>query len=86
MDLYTNAKVSPAGKVNKQDLKSWINNLLIFLAQLGVIYVLQLHGALQKGTLVVTDFTPSLATVGAIELYVVNGVLDLLRKFNNSKN
>lgn len=32
MKLFTLAKVSPSGMVNKEDLKRWGRNLLIFVA------------------------------------------------------
>ena len=84
-DLYTEKKVSPKGQVNKDDLKKWGRNLLVFLAPLAVIYLLQLYAVLQNGFLSLTDFIPSQITLGAIELYVVNALLDLFRKFTDSK-
>lgn len=85
MMLYTTAKVSPRGKVNKEDLKKWFRNLVIFLSPLGIIYLLQLSSVLQSGALSLKDLVPSPITQGALELYVVNALLDLLRKFNDGK-
>lgn len=84
-DLYSEAKISPAGKVNKEDLSRWRDNLLVFLAPLGVMYLLQLSGALQNGALSLSSLVPTPTTLGAIQLYVVNGLLDLLRKFMDAK-
>ena len=85
MILFSEAKVSPVGKVNKEDLSKWGHNLLLFLAPLGVIYLLQLNTAVQTGALSFVSLIPTQATQGALELYVVNGLLDLLRKFLNNK-
>lgn len=85
MDLYTEAKISPKGKINKEDLKRWGHNLVVFLAPLGVIYLLQLSSVLQNGALTLQSLVPTAVTQGALELYVVNGLLDLLRKFNDAK-
>ena len=83
--IYTNKKVSPKGTVNITDLKQVLRNMVVFLAPLGLVYLLQLNGSLQNGSLVLHDLLPTKATQGAIELYLVNTLLDLLRKFNNSK-
>lgn len=85
MDLYTNAKVSPSGQVNKKDLQSWLTNMVVFLAPLGIVYLLQVNATLQNGPIGWQDFVPTSATVGAIQLYLVNAGLDLLRKFTDSK-
>lgn len=81
--IYTTASVSPAWSVNKADLLKWGHNLLVFLAPLGVMYLVQIYATLQKQALTIPDLFPSAATMGAIELYVVNGLLDLLRKFKD---
>ncbi len=85
MEIFTNAKVSPAGQVNKRDLKSWVTNLVVFLAPLGIVYLLQINATLQNGALGWNDFIPTTATLGAIQLYCVNAALDLLRKFTDAK-
>ena len=85
MNFYTNKKISPVGQVNKKDLQKWVHNLLVFLVPLGVIYLLQLSGALQNGALTLKDLVPTSVTQGALELYVINAALDLLRKFKNTK-
>lgn len=85
MNIFTDAKISPAGKVNAEDLKRWGHNLLVFLAPLGVIYLLQLSGALQNGALTLKSLIPTPVTQGALELYVVNAVLDFLRKLMDGK-
>ena len=83
--LYTDAKVSPAGKVNNADLGRWGKNLLVFLTPLLLVYFLQLQGQLADGSLGWGDLFPTQVTMGALQLYVVNGVLDFLRKLTDSK-
>ena len=85
MDLYTEQKVSPAGKVNEKDLKRVLRNMVVFLAPLGVVYLMQINATLQNGTLGFNDLIPTPGTWGAIQLYVINALMDLLRKFTNSK-
>lgn len=85
MELYTEKKVSPRWSVNKADLERWGKNLLVFLAPLAVIYLLQVYSVLQSRALLLNDLVPSQVTQGALELYIVNALLDLFRKFTDSK-
>lgn len=84
MTIFSKAKVSPAGKLNKADIQRWLKNLLVFLAPLAIMYLLQLSGSLQNGVLTWESLIPTTTTLGAIQLYVVNGLLDLLRKFTDA--
>lgn len=43
MNIYTTAKISPAGKVNITDLKKWGWNLLLFTAPSLALFFGQLH-------------------------------------------
>ncbi len=81
--IYTTAKVSPAGTVNKEDLKKWVRNLLIFLIPLGILYLGQLNNGLQDGILLPNEFLPTPTTIGGMELYIINGLTDLLNKFRD---
>lgn len=82
--LYTKAKVSPLGQVNKADLISWGKNVLIFIIPVGIVYLLQLQSELQSdGILGLKDFIPSTLTIGAGEGYVIGQILALLKKFAN---
>ena len=85
MDIYSEAKVSPAGTVNKKDLKQVFHNMVVFLIPLVLVYLLQINGVLQDRALALEDLMPTAATYGAIQLYVVNALMDLLRKFQNNK-
>ena len=85
MDIYTDNKISKAGQVNKADLKQVLHNMVVFLAPLGIVYLLQVNATLQNGALGLNDFIPTQATIGAIQLYIVNAVMDLVRKFTDAK-
>lgn len=62
--------------------RKWLRNLLVFFAPLLVVYFGTVAMVLQQETHLVSfkDFVPNSATVGAIALYVVNGIMDYLRK------
>lgn len=84
--LYTDAKVSPVGKINKADLVAWFRTVIIFTIPVGVIYLLQLQSTLQANNfLALKDLLPSQLTLGAAEGYVIGQFLGLLRKFLDGK-
>jgi hypothetical protein len=83
VDIYTEKKVSPVGQVNKADLNKWVRNMAIFLAPLGIVYLGQISMTLQTGALGLRDFIPTPVTLGAIELYVINSILDFLKKLTD---
>ena len=87
IDLYSEAKVSPRGKVNREDLTRWVNNLLIFLAPVGILYTTSILGILQQPDHLISlkDFVPSKMVQGGMIVYVLSTIQDLLRKFMDSK-
>ena len=85
MEIYTDKKVSPVGSVNKADLAKWFKNMLMFLAPLALVYILQLNAAVQNGVLGFDDLIPTQTTIGAVQLYIINALLDLIRKFTDPK-
>lgn len=62
--------------------KKWLKNLLIFLTPLGVVYLGSVAMLLQQAghAISLNDFVPNNATLGALALYVINGLLDYARK------
>lgn len=64
----------------------WLHNLLVFFAPLLVVYFGIVAMTLQQPghVVVVRDFMPNSATVGAIALYVVNGIMDYFRKVRSN--
>lgn len=69
--------------LNAADIQKWTHNLLVFLAPVTLIYVLAVVGVITAANGVVTlaDFIPNAIVVGAMVLYVLNAVVDILRKF-----
>lgn len=68
--------------LNKKDVKNQVAQAIRWLIPLILIYIVQLQGTLSKGGIIpLSDFIPTGATIGAIELYVVNQVYGLLNKF-----
>ena len=65
--------------LNSKEQSKWFHNLQIFFAPLAVIYLSTVAIGLQDG-FNVSSFIPTPATQGAIALYIVNGLLDYLRK------
>ena len=66
--------------LNSADFGHWIKNALLFLAPVGVIYLAFVQGNLGDG-ISISDFVPDAIVMGAVILYAINTVLDLLRKF-----
>lgn len=69
--------------LNAADIQNWINNLLLFLAPVFLIYVLAVTALIvgANGVVSLSDFVPSAITIGAMVLYVLNAITDLLRKY-----
>lgn len=69
--------------LNKTDFKTALRSALVFLAPLALIYFGQLTGTLQTAEhgISLNDFIPTQFTLGAIVLYVVNRLTDLIRKY-----
>ena len=70
--------------LNAQDVQNWLRNLLIFIAPVLLIYVLAVTAIItgHNGVVALSDFVPNAVTVGAMVLYVLNAVVDILRKFS----
>lgn len=69
--------------LNRQDQKDWVHNFILFLAPLGSMYLIAVVGAIQANNNLFDyrHFIPSQMVQGAIVLYVLNTLLDLLRKY-----
>lgn len=78
-------KQSQRFTLNSQDTAKWRKNLLRFLAPVGLIYLSFVVAQVQSAGFALTDFVPNNFTQGAIVLYCVNGIFDLLRKFVEEK-
>lgn len=71
--------------LGKTLLDRWFHNLQVFLAPVGVVYLLAVVGIItaNNGTIQAKDFIPTSFTWGAITLYVANTALDYLRKLKS---
>jgi hypothetical protein len=70
--LYTNAKVSPSGQVNKQDLRAWGMNMVVFSAPALAVF----FGLLANGVALKTAMYSGL-------LVIYQLAADLFKKFKN---
>jgi len=69
-------------KLTKVNQNKWYHNTLVFLAPVGVIYLVAVVGAFtaNDGAFTVEAFVPNSFVVGAMSLYILNAALDYLRK------
>ena len=69
-------------KLTKTDTNKFFNNLVIFIAPVGVVYLVAIVGAINanNGAVKLTDFIPTQFTLGAMTLYILNSALDYLKK------
>ena len=68
--------------LEKKDQNKWFKNLVVFLAPVGIVYIVAVVGVINanNGAVRLEDFVPNQFTFGAVTLYVLNTVLDYLRK------
>lgn len=84
MDIYTDKKVSPVGKVNKKDLLKIARDTARFFAAPALMYLAQLQGTLtQNHTLILTDFIPSTLTIGAIYGWAIGIAINFFLKLRD---
>lgn len=78
---------SPHGQLNKQDWKKLKDDALYFLLIPVIFYVTAILGVIQQEghVLSVQDFIPTNATLVAIAVYVLNTILNGLRKYVKGK-
>ena len=71
--------------LNQTDQNKWFKNLLLFLAPVAVVYVVALIGVINahNGAFTLNDLIPTPFTYGAGMLYVLNSLLDYLRKLQS---
>lgn len=66
---------------NKEDFKSWLTNVLLFLAPLALIYLSFVLDNLKASGFSLSIFVPNTLVYGALSLYFLNAATDLVRKF-----
>lgn len=73
-------------KLNQTESEKWLKNLIIFLSPVGIIYLIAVVDLIQanNGAVRAEDFIPNEFVVGGMTLYLLNSVLDYLRKITNN--
>lgn len=71
--------------LNKVDFKRVLNNSLVFLAPLLLIYLGSVVSSIDNGGFALTDFIPDNIVIGAMVLYVLNTMMDVLKKYSEGK-
>lgn len=71
--------MSPKWTLNTADANKWVKNALTFLAPLALMYIASITPLIQDG-LALSDFKITALVAGAMVLYVLNVVTDLLKK------
>ena len=69
-----------AGKMSSEGLQKWATNTLKFAAPLGIMYLTFVVGNINVDGFQVIDFQPSQLVIGGLILYILNAIMDLLRK------
>ena len=64
-------------------LDKWIDNSLVFLAPLAILYLMTIQGRIQEGGISLSDFYLDEKMVGAMSLYVINVLLDFFKKYRS---
>ena len=73
---------SKGGQLNKEDIKRWLNNTLIFISPVVLVYLASVTKSITEDGLSLSSFKISSIVAGAIVLYVINVLTDLFRKLS----
>ena len=68
-------------RLTKVDWDKWSSNTLLFLAPLGVLYLVFVQTSINADGIQGTDFIPTREVMGGMVLYLINTLLDFLKKF-----
>lgn len=66
--------------LRSMDFSKWLSNTLDFFAPVGLIYLAYVGTQVVTNGFALTDFIPSNFVSGSMVLYVINVVMDFLRK------
>lgn len=69
-------------ELNATNFKKWLHNLKLFLIPVAILYIVTVIGLITTNDNLVKRefFVPSPTMQGSIVLYLLNGLLDFLRK------
>ena len=75
--------MSQAYTLSGVDFQKWTRNLLVFLAPVVLIYLAFVAAAIAaaNGAFSFSELVPNQIVIGAMVLYVINGITDIVRKF-----
>lgn len=73
--------MSPKYSINNIDIQRWFRNLVAFLAPVSLIYLLAVISVVNTAGVSIEAFVPNQIVVGAMFLYVLNAIVDIIRKF-----
>lgn len=62
----------------------WLDNSLIFIAPLAIMYLLNVQGLVSRDGFQVADFALDDKMVGAMTLYLINIALDFFKKYRSA--
>lgn len=82
--IFTTKDVAPQGQLNVTDLNKILKNLAIFFIPVAMLYLTSISLLLQQHGFVLSDFIPNQLTMGSMVGYIINGLLDLLRKLQDN--
>lgn len=68
--------------LSKPQQGKWFHNFLVFLAPLGILYLTTIIGTISQDNhaFSIQDFIPNTFAQGGLVLWVLNSILDYLRK------
>ena len=71
---------SPRLRLNIEDMKKWMNNTLLFISPIAVIYLVFVTANVNEGGLSWSDFIPNNFVLGTMASYVLAVLLDFFKK------
>ena len=78
------AVVSKEKSLRKEDYKKWFHNLKKFLVPLAILYLVSVISKFEGGVIFNIEYLrPTDPVIGAMILYIFNGLLDLLTKWSH---
>lgn len=75
--------MSQAYTLSGVDFQKWTHNLFVFLAPVALIYLAFIAAAIAaaNGAFSFAELVPNQIVIGAMVLYVLNALTDIIRKF-----
>lgn len=71
-------------RLKELNWSKWLKNTGLFITPVVLLYFVFVQNNMTDG-FETTDFVPTKEVIGAMVLYVINVIIDLLKKFLNTK-